>query len=338
MHQFIDESGSFIVATGWAVVCSLSLPHKEVGPTRREINRLTLQWPRPSGELKGGRVTSDQLEALVEVLFRHDGLFNVCAMDISREADQSVNAHKAHQCQLMTKYLTAEHDPQVVEQIQNLRHVLEGMSRQLYIQCVMMTALVRTVEQIAMYFAQRRPRELALFEWTIDAKDPQGITTQEEWWRDTLAPMLHSQLRKEPLKMCGDSAFNYSYFIRSFEMEGELWSPDRPSERVQGYKITKLMTERMHFVDSRSEILIQVVDILASFVRRLLAGEITEIDKVAHALGRLQIGWKQQRGPLQSVRVLRLSDPNINRTELIKPFAAMREASRRMLKREPQPR
>jgi hypothetical protein len=29
------------------------------------------------------------------------------------------------------------------------------------------------------YFAQRRPRELAQFEWTIDAKDPKRITVQE---------------------------------------------------------------------------------------------------------------------------------------------------------------
>jgi len=46
------------------------------------------------------------------------------------------------------------------------------MPRQLYLQCVMMSELIRTAsEEVTMYFAQRRPRELAKFEWTIDAKD-----------------------------------------------------------------------------------------------------------------------------------------------------------------------
>jgi hypothetical protein len=37
-HIFIDEGGTFIPATGWGVVCSLAIPHKEVGAARREIN------------------------------------------------------------------------------------------------------------------------------------------------------------------------------------------------------------------------------------------------------------------------------------------------------------
>jgi hypothetical protein len=32
-------------------------------------------------------------------------------------------------------------------------------------------------EEVTLYFAQRRPRELAKFEWTIDAKDPRRITS-----------------------------------------------------------------------------------------------------------------------------------------------------------------
>ena len=35
VHIFIDEGGTFIPATGWAVVCSLAIPHKEVGPASK---------------------------------------------------------------------------------------------------------------------------------------------------------------------------------------------------------------------------------------------------------------------------------------------------------------
>jgi hypothetical protein len=122
----------------------LAIPHKEVGPARREINRLSRDWPR-NGELKGGMLKRTHLKSLVEVLFRHDALMHACAM---------------------------------------------RMSSQLYIQCVMMKELVRIAsEQVTLYFAQRRPRELAKSEWTIDAKDPRRITSQEKWWRDMFRPI-----------------------------------------------------------------------------------------------------------------------------------------------------
>jgi hypothetical protein len=176
LHIFIDEGGTFIPTTGWAVVCSLAIPHKEVGPVRREVNRLSRDWPRNGGELKGGILEPTHLESVVEVLFRHDALMHACAIDVSREDDARVDRHKARQCDGMTKHLTSEHHAELVRQVWDLRRVLEGMSRQLYIQCVMMKELVRIAsEEVTLYFAQRRPRELAKFEWTIDAKDPPDV-------------------------------------------------------------------------------------------------------------------------------------------------------------------
>jgi hypothetical protein len=52
-----------------------------------------------------------------------------------------------------------------------------------------------------MYFSQRRPRELANFEWIIDAKDPMGPTSQEDWWRTVIGPMLESKSISEPFKI-----------------------------------------------------------------------------------------------------------------------------------------
>ena len=144
----------------------------------------------------------------------------------------------------------------------------------------MMKELVRIAsEEVTLYFAQRRPRELAKFEWTIDAKDSRRITSQEKWWRETLAPLLESASRREPFVFIKDAGFNYKFFDRSFAMKKDM---------VEGHDIKKMITERMAFVDSRSETLIQAVDILTSFLRRLLAREITG-DDVSQALGRLQI-------------------------------------------------
>jgi hypothetical protein len=334
LHIFIDEGGTFTPATGWAVVCSLAIPHKEVGPARREINRISRDWPRNGGELKGGILEPTQLASLVEVLFRHDALMHACAIDVSREDNARVDRHKARQCDGMTKHLTTEHNAELVRKVWDLRRVLEGMSRQLYIQCVMMKELVRIAsEEVTLYFAQRRPRELAKFEWTIDAKDPRRITSQERWWRETLAPLLESASRREPFIFVKDAGFNYKYFDRSFAIKKEMWLPDSPPKMTEGHDIRKMNTERMAFVDSRSEVLIQTVDILTSFLRRLLARKIAD-DDVSEALGRLQIYQRRKIKHAQSLRLLTLSDQAEGPSELFDVLRAMTRAARIMLKPE----
>ena len=239
------------------VLCSLALPHREVGPTRREIDRLTKEWPRRDGELKGGLLQATHLSALVEVLFRHDALVHACAIDVSREDKESLEHHKFKQCDGLTKHLTAEHHPELVDQVWQLRRLLERMPQQLYLQSVILSDLISWAsDEILSYFAQRRPRELAEFEWTIDAKDPKKITTYEKWWHDTLGPLLESHSRREPLRLVRDHDFDYRFFDRSFLTQKELWHPDRPRETVECYDINKMITKRIEFVDSRAEILI----------------------------------------------------------------------------------
>lgn len=234
----------------------------------------------------------------------------------------------------MTKHLTSEHHPELVRQVWDLRRVLEGMPRQLYIQCVMMKELVRIAsEEVTLYFAQRRPRELAKFEWTIDAKDPRRITTQEKWWRKTLAVWLESASRREPFIFVKDAGFNYKYFNRSFAMKKEMWFPDRPPKLMEGHDIRKMMTERMAFVDSRSEVLIQTVDILTSFLRRLLARKIMG-DDVSQSLGRLQIYQRRKIKHPQSLRVLTLSRQAGARSDLFDTLRVMTRAARIVLKPE----
>ena len=74
---------------------------------------------------------------------------------------------------------------------------------------------------------------------------------------------------------------------------------------VVGVDIKKLISNNVFFVDSRTDSLIQSVDVLASFTRRTLTGELRDA-RVTSSLGALQI--RRKRGDkLQSVRVLSLS-------------------------------
>jgi hypothetical protein len=334
MRFFIDEGGLFTPQTGWGVVCSLTVPHKDVGPTRREIERLTRNWPRKNGELKGGLLQPSHLGALVDVLFRHDALMHACAIDVARQEVGDVARHKSGQCEGITKYLAPTHHLSFIRQVWELRRTLERMPNQLYIQFVLMSELVNSVvEEATMYFAQRRPRELAQFEWTIDAKDPTRVSPQEEWWRDVLGPLSESRSRTKPWGMVRDPSFDYRFLEKNFLVEKELWSPDRPRERTEGFDIKKMITDRMSFVDSRTETFIQAVDILASFLRRLLADKIEgeDVGTVARSLGRLQI-IRNRGGKPQSLQMLTISNAPHSQKRLGGALRTMTGAARSMMK------
>jgi hypothetical protein len=110
-----------------------------------------------------------------------------------------------------------------------------------------------------------------------------------------------------------------------------MWLPDSPPKMTEGHDIRKMNTERMAFVDSRSEVLIQTVDILTSFLRRLLARKIMG-DDVSQSLGRLQIYQRRKIKDPQSLRVLTLSRQAGARSDLFDTLPVMTRAARIVLK------
>ncbi|GAA0246919.1 hypothetical protein LNAOJCKE_0448 [Methylorubrum aminovorans] len=307
MEIFIDEAGQFTKHTGWSAICALTLPHREVGQARRKISYSTKDWPRaPNGELKGGSLDVDHLRKLSDLLFERGALLHLSAIDMGIESDEGLAVHKNLQCESMTRNLTEEHHPDVIARIWELRRTLERMPMQLYVQTVLMRDLVASViEDTTLYFSQRRPQELAIFEWTIDAKDPLKVTTHEQWWLDTVGPLLESRGRTKPLKALADPSADYSFFDKSFSLQKELWHPHEERKVVDGYDIRKVVIDNINFVDSRTDVLIQSIDIFSNFFRRLLNEHVSD-PEVARCLGRNQIKRKID-GNYQSASLLSLS-------------------------------
>lgn len=290
MKIYIDEGGHFTANAGISVLCSLSLPHATSESAARRLAKLSERWPRKNGELKGGALNKAQLTAATTVLFSHDAILHCIATDVALEDQELIAEHKAKQCDGITKHLSPSHASGFVAQVKALRSILEKMPNQLYLQCVLLSDLVMTTaEHDAMYFSQRIPAELGRYEWIIDAKDPKRTTTQEAWWRDTLGPLGESKSRVRPFARVDDANFDYSYLDASFAMEKDLWHPDSGREKgVRGFDLSKLITKSVAFRDSRSDILLQAVDILANFTRRVFNGEIKDSDIISQ-LGRLQV-------------------------------------------------
>ena len=161
-------------------------------------------------------------------------------------------------------------------------------------------------DEVPNYFSQRRPAELGRFEWIIDAKDPLKVTSQEQWWLDVIGPLGESRSRREPFTRVRDSRFNYAAYDRAFSMQKELWHPDGRREPIDGIDIKKLISDRVSFVDSRTELLIQAADIVAGFLRRALRAPAAD-ERVLKTIGRLTILKKLPgaRAP-QSIRLITL--------------------------------
>lgn len=327
---FVDESGRFIPGDGWSVVCALSLPHTLVGQARRQLAFETRSWPRKNGELKGSLVTVENFTTLVDCLFRNRAILHCCAMDVAGHDLSEIDAHKASQADAMTRHLTSEHNASLVANVWELRRILEGMSNQLYVQSVLMRELVCIVaDETASYFAQRNPRELGKYEWFIDAKDIRE-TKQEKWWRDVLGPLVESRSERIPFLKVRSPAFDYRFLDRAYAFDKDKWRPNVERVRVSGVDIMKMFTRATRFVDSKSDILIQAVDILASYCRKSL--RLNKVDpELLRQVGRLQIR-RSREGVRQSMNLLSIgSNLDVkNRRLLGKRMAIMTEASRGM--------
>ncbi|WP_156635790.1 DUF3800 domain-containing protein [Methylobacterium sp. Leaf123] len=309
MHFFIDESGTFVQGSEWGVICSLALPHKALGPVRREINFRSKSWPKQNGEIKGGLLDASQLAALVDILYRYDALLHSCAIYMAGESFAEIKHHQIRQCENITVHLGPEHHPDAVKEIWKLRRTLEVMPPQLYLQCVTLSELVsQAVEETANYFAQRRPRELALFEWKIDAKDPNKITSQEKWWQDTLGPLLETRSMGQPIGFVKHPDFDFTHLHKSYEIEKDQWFPDQPRQKLRGIDIGKIITNKVVFEDSRKDILLQAIDVLANYSRRLISGKLDH-PEAAQLLGRIQIRrrYGRKNSTAQTLRIISIS-------------------------------
>jgi len=304
VNVFIDESGRFIPGDTWSVVCALALPHQTTGRARREVAYLSRAWEKKDGEIKGALVTPDQLKALVDCLFRLDAILHCVACDVSKHDSGQIGDHKNDQADRITRNLKGDFYPQLIEQVWALRREVERMPEQLYVQSVLMRELVCIAsEELCHYFAQRKPKELGDFRWFIDAKDPTKETAQEKWWKDVLGPLIESRSKRKPLAMVDSPEFDYRFLEKSYNLKIPLRT-DSDDPEHEGTDIKKMFTEATSFIDSRSDILIQAVDVLTSYTRRSLRASSAD-DEVLRQIGRLQI-YRKRGDTLQSINLLTL--------------------------------
>lgn len=278
MLIFIDESGSVgEIGVGASIftVGALILPEGKWEKLRKAYGRIRPRLPQEKGEVKGRKLNEAQAAEILQLLRRHEALFEATVIDLGIHTAEIVALHQARQAEGMTSNLTDEHHPNVVEAIWKARRQLEGFKPPYYIQAILTFLLIRNVLTIAPnYYAQRRPHELAAFHWVIDAKGTDETpTTWETWWSTFIMPWMQTELIHKPIGWYRDANFRH---MERFETEPtQFFSSLLPSNfdgtRPKPLNLQMILGESFRF-SYKVEPGLELADIVTTTLRRALRG------------------------------------------------------------------
>ena len=275
MYIFIDESGLFANPQNNEnyVCCLTALIFPEVKKEKiyRDFFSITSKWDFEREEIKGSKLSENEIADIISMLSKHRVLVCVTAIDIGMHNEEQLTKWKINQADKFVANLTPKHHPNVVKRLSELRERFINLPNQLFIQAILLIELVANIIQITtLYYCQRMAHTLKRFIWTIDAKDD-ALTEYEDIWLNIVSTILQTKSFNEPLNMLKGG--NYSYFERFRYSKSEL--PDYLKEYIldtdelfDATVISKLMEENLFFKNSKSDVGLQIVDILANTIRR----------------------------------------------------------------------
>ena len=197
-------------------------------------------------------------------------------IDLADHTPQDINQHRMSRSNSLTANLTNGHTQELRNDIAGLKQRMEGFSDQLYIQSALIIDLLYEIMQdMIVYHCQRFPKELGVFNWVIDAKDPTVVTNWEDWWSKTVVIWLQAVSLQKPGAMLPGGDYRYfSRFIMK-ELPEYLQSIAPPVDLNLGAGINLQMMYRESFrFSSDPEPGLELVDIVTNALRRGLVGNL----------------------------------------------------------------
>lgn len=281
MHIYVDESGIFSNPASKAniasVVAALSVPTSRKKEVFKRFKELSVKWRDDSGEVKGKNLDEEQIAKVVSLLQKFEVILEMDVIDLGLHAEDDINRFKGIQAEQITAGLTPEHHPDIVRTAEEIRATFLAMPTQLYLQALIMFFLIpRILLHGILYYARRIPEELGWFYWMVDAKD-ENITAYEKAWSTALYPIMSGQSARNPIRFVEGG--DYSYFER-FEKPNERMIQEIEKEKglepgsVMTIRLGDIFGKHFEFQDSKYNVGLQIVDILANATQRALNGKL----------------------------------------------------------------
>ncbi|TIS46178.1 hypothetical protein [Mesorhizobium sp.] len=274
MRIFLDESGTFSGSSdksSVSAVGALIIPDQQFPGFEKLYGRLRNKLPVHNGEVKGRLLDESQVSEVVKVLHKLGCLFEIVVVDSVVHSEKDLEIHRKSQAEKLTANLTEKHQKSLVDEVWALRKQLEGMSTQLYIQSCALSELVYNVLFHAnLYYAFRLPKELGEYNWVIDAKDRDKVTSWENWWSTVVLSMIESKSFRKPFIAAEGGNYRWHEKFKT-DLDDYKKQFVRDPDKGSWFNLNPILQDNIRF-SSQPEFGLEAVDILTNAVRRSMAG------------------------------------------------------------------
>lgn len=335
MNIYIDESGSFVSAPAkcsWNVVAAVVAPESSRKDLHAAIKSLKLATTtRVSDEVKLGSLSEHQYLNFLRDLTRTQVILFAIATDDGVNDPGKLLRHQQVQVAKIRENIPRMKYEGGKQGVALLADQLERISPQLYAQLICQVDLLHDIVGRSInYFAQRIPGTLSAFRWRIDQKNTSKTTFEDAF--EKIAPaLLQTRSFHEPAaKVEGFDYRRMAPFEYTDDDVPEYLKAEYGLHIEHALKIGKVLRDNLKFEDSRSNVGIQVADLLASGLRRCLRGQFEANREVAIALGKLSLQNQRGKFPIHLVSFSEDEDADSKAADVVKIMA---QESRAMLTR-----
>ena len=265
MQIFIDESGSF---SGFhkgsiAVVGGLSVPDSCMPRLEKKYARIRQSLPLERGEVKGRNLTEFQVAKIVALLARNEAVVEITALDLAAHTTTGVSRFRDQLVDEMTARLPRFNtvaQRELREAIVQIRKTQVPLFLQAMATFDMLSNIIR---HVPLYFAQRRPKELASFSWVVDGKDPAKITDWEIWWSWYARGALATRSKSDPMPTLEGADYTYYNRFAGRDEHGNKIGTD-----------LNLLLSNLRFA-AEPEPGLELVDIVTNALRRAMTNRLS---------------------------------------------------------------
>jgi hypothetical protein len=309
MEISIDEAGTFAVKGAkehsWCVVAAISFPETEKRQYQSILSNLKRrELINYNQEIKLYQTKEKNYFQFLSDLSKVSCALFCTATDSYLNHENLVAEHQKQQANSIGVNAPKMKHASGKEAIHYLISQIENLPIQLYIQLSCQIQLMHSfIDRGISYFVQRQPNSLKSFRWRIDQKEPNKKIDFEDAFEKFSPALLQSFSLNNPsmaLTWC-----DYRPMEKFMYMEGEM--PDYLIEQFpelnddKGFNVQKIIRDDIKFLDSKSHLGIQIADLLASGIRKVLRQEFDDNHLAAELLGKLMVQNYDNSPPIKLV-------------------------------------
>jgi hypothetical protein len=308
VNIYVDESGNFRSAPrpdSWCTIVAYASPEGDHKALKSLMKALRADCGKVD-EVKLRDIPERRYARFLSDLSGLNGLAFATAMDAGLHTDEGVLTHQEGQVEKVIEHVDLMLHSEARRGLNDLAVKIKELPIQLYAQLVCQVELFHLVlTRCVAYYALRDPATLRRFAWRIDRKDTIP-TAYENAFRTILPALLQTKSHRDPMLMIRDAG-DYRPFFHAYQYppgEEPTYLRDDYGLDIEiegAIDVGKMVRDDFQLLDSASSAGLQVADLLASGVRRVMRGNFDRPDAIAALLGSNMLQEMQDRPPLRLI-------------------------------------